>query len=901
MGKRTLLVPLGLQCEYRANPLGIMELHPRLGWKFESHERGCHQSAYQILVASDPTVLHEGVGDLWDTGKVLSDRMNHIPYDGLPLRDRQRCWWMVRVWDEADRPGLYSSVTWWEVGLLELQSWQSQWISLPRQPDSIDLPVPTPPCPMLRTEFILSAPVARARLYVTAKGVYEMRLNGQRVGTDLLAPGWTDYHLRLLYQTYDVTDMLHTGANAIGAILGDGWYSGYIGPYGKRDHYGDHPELLVQLHIELATGESIAINSDGRWCGTTGYILGADLLHGEHQDGRLVQSGWDSPGFADSTWQRVTTIPLQSTTDAPVIVADSGPPIQILSELTPVSITAKTEGVHLIDFGQNLVGWLRLRLRGQSGDDVTLRFAEMLDEWGNLYQTNLRTATQCDTYRLHGQGEEIFEPHFTFHGFRFVEVVGIPGTMDPADVIACVIGSALPSTGELTCSSAMLNRLQQNILWSQKGNFISVPTDCPQRDERLGWLGDAQIFARTAMYNNDVAAFYTRWLDTVADAQFLNGAFSDVAPRVIVMSEGAPGWGDAGIILPWTLYQQYGDVRIIERHWQGMTRWMDHISEANPTGIWNYRRNTDYGDWLNMNDETPKDLLATAFYANSAQLMMLMARILGRVQEAEHYKILWENIKDAFVTTFVTPDGRLTGDTQTGYALALQIDLLPTELRKQAAQHLIANIKRRSDHLSTGFLGVRYLLPALTEIGATDVAYQLLLNETYPSWGYSILHGATTIWERWDGWTKERGFQDPAMNSFNHYSLGSVGEWLYRYVAGIDLDPDEPDAAGYKHILLRPHPNRRIGWVKTTFASISGTIHFSWSWQDSQFQVEVNIPANTTARLWLPTTDPKTVREGMRSLDEVEGIVVEQLAPNLIYLHLASGEYHFTTHLSHFD
>ena len=440
-----------------------------------------------------------------------------------------------------------------------------------------------------------------------------------------------------------------------------------------------------------------------------------------------------------------------------------------------------------------MVGWVRLKVEGEAGTEVTLRHAEALNPDGTVYTTNLRSARQADTYILKGEGEEVYEPRFTFHGFRYVEVTGYPGEPPLGAITGRVVHSATPPAGSFECSSPMVNKLQENIVWGQRGNFLSVPTDCPQRDERLGWTGDAQVFVRTAAFNMDVAAFFEKWMVDVQDAQSPEGAFPDVAPLLrgsglIDLRWGAPAWGDAGVIVPWTIYRTYDDTRIVERHYSAMARWMEYLYEANPDLIRKNRMGNNYGDWLSpKGDLTPKDLLATAYWAYDAKLMAEMAGATGRSDDAREYRDLNENIRAAFEETYVSPDGRIKGDTQTGYLLALHMDLLPEELRSAAAEHLVRTIEREDWHLTTGFAGVGYLCPVLTEAGYTDVAYRLLENETYPSWGYTVKNGATTIWERWDGWTEENGFQSPNMNSFNHYSLGSVGEWLYRYVAGIDL------------------------------------------------------------------------------------------------------------------
>ncbi|HET8631741.1 MAG TPA: family 78 glycoside hydrolase catalytic domain, partial [Thermomicrobiales bacterium] len=816
-----------LRCEYLVNPLGLDVARPRLSWELTARRRGQRQTAYRVLVASDPATLAEDRGDLWDSGRVASDQSAHVVYDGPALASGQRAWWKVRAWDRDGVPADWSEPAWWEAGLLRPEDWAGQWIGLPLQdtppdeaaPDGLDGLVPSP---YLRRVVRLPGAPRRARLYATARGVYELRLNGERVGDAVLAPGWTDYDRRIQYQIYDVTDLLRPGDNALGAILGPGWYAGHVGFGHRCRHYGARPQLLLQLHVELDGGATLVVASDGAWRGATGPIRYSDLLMGEHYDARRDLPGWDEPGFDAADWRPVDAQPR----DAVPLVAERAEPVRVTEESPARAVTAPAPGVAIADLGQNITGWVRLRVRGEAGTRVQLRFGEVLNPDGTLYTANLRAARATDTYVLRGGGDEIWEPRFTFHGFRYVEVTGYPGALAPDALTGRVVGSDTPLAGAFSCSSELVNQLQRNIDWGQRGNFLSIPTDCPQRDERLGWLGDAQVFVRTACCNRDVAAFFTKWLDDVADAQSAAGAYPDVAPRLVDAADGAPAWADAGVIVPWTLWQHYGDTRIIERHWGAMTRWLDYLRRANPDLLWEARRNHDFGDWLSVEADTPKDVIATAYFAHDARLMAQMARAIGRDAEAADYADLAARIAAAFNAAYVTADGRVKGETQTAYALALHFGLLPPNLRPLAAGHLVADIERRGRRLSTGFVGVGYLCPTLTAAGHLDVAYRLLLNEEFPSWGYSIRHGATTIWERWDGWTAERGFQDPGMNSFNHYALGAVGAWLYRAVAGIDTDPERP---GYRHIVFHPRPGGGLTYARAELRSPYGPITSHWT------------------------------------------------------------------------
>ena len=516
----------------------------------------------------------------------------------------------------------------------------------------------------------------------------------------------------------------------------------------------------------------------------------------------------------------------------------------------------------------------------------------MLNPDGSVYTTNLRGARATDQYTLRGDEKpEVFEPSFTFHGFRYVEVTGFPGKPGKGAITGVVISSATEPTGTFACSSPLVNQLQHNIVWGQRGNYLEVPTDCPQRDERLGWMGDAQIFVRTGCFNFDIAGFMTKWMRDVEDAQSPQGGFSDVSPRLVDPSDGAPAWGDAGIIVPWTIYQCYGDTQIVREHWDAMAKWLDYIRSANPDLIWRKRANNNFGDWLNVGNDTPRDVLGTAYFAYDASLMARMARAIGRDTEAQTYEQLFTDIRAAFNREFVSADGKIKGDTQTAYVLALRFNLLPENLRPIVANRLVGHIQERGNHLATGFVGVGYLTPTLTDTGHLDTAYTLLNNDTYPSWGYSIRQGATTIWERWDGYTDTKGFQDPGMNSFNHYSLGSVGEWLYADVAGIGLDPTAP---GYKHIVLRPRPGGGLTFARSAYDSMHGRIESAWKIDKGGFAYEVLVPANTNATVYVPAANVDAVREGNRPAAQSEGVRFLRMENGSAVYEVGSGRYHFT-------
>lgn len=893
------MIVTNLRCEYLDHPLGIDVMRPRLSWQIQTEQRGVRQSAYQLLIASTRETLARDATDIWDSGRVDSAQAVQVIYAGPDLISEQRYWWKVRVWDGDGNALPYSESSWWEMGILKSDEWQAQWISLPQtqQETAAEPNKNMLPSPYLRKAIKITQPLKQARLYVTARGLYEMHINGQRVGSALFTPGWTDYHKRIQYQTYDVTNQLHSGDNVLGAILGTGWYAGHIGWPGDNNTnfqlYGAEPQLLLQLQIIYGDETRETIVSDASWRGSTGAIQYSDILHGESYDARQELSDWHMPAYHMTGWNPVTVAAL----DDVLLVADHAEPIQVTEELHPQHIEPGEDGTFIIDLGQNMIGWERLRVQGPAGTRVQMRFGEKLNADGSLHTINLRSAQQTDVYYLKGSEQpEIFEPHFTFHGFRYIEVSGYPGELTPDAFTARVIHSNTPFLGEFNSSHPLINQLQKNINWGQRSNFLSIPTDCPQRDERLGWMGDAQIFIWTACYNAHVAAFFTKWMVDVVDAQADDGGFSDVSPRLVDLNNGAPAWGDAGIIIPWTLYHMYGDTRIIEQHYEAMQRWIAYIQQANPDLLWTQKLNNNYGDWLSIDADTPKEVLATAYFAYDAQLMAQMADIIGLIDDSQKYQHLFEEIKAAFIKAYVSADGKVEGETQTSYLLALYMNLLPDDLRPLAAQHLVADIERHDWHLTTGFVGIGYLCPVLSQTGYNDVAYRLVLNDTFPSWGYSIKHGATTIWERWDGWTEHNGFHEHTMNSFNHYSLGSVGQWLYQYAAGIDLDLKQLE---HPRCIIRPYPDSRLEYINASYPSIAGTIKSAWRLHDNRLTVNITIPANMTATVSLPAQQRSQIFEGDVQAETAPGIqwqgaeVIGHAQQTRQLFELTSGAYTF--------
>ena len=806
----------------------------------------------------------------------LCGRVMVTPQDGQPVATAIDPTWRC----SADAPAGWLSLDFddsgWEQAEASAKVGDSPWGEL-RSTGQHYLP----PSPYLRREFQVDQPVVRATAYVTALGLYELHLNGAKVGDEYFRPGWTDYRQRIPYQTYDVTEQLERGANAVGLILADGWYAGYVG-LGGRDRYGSHPRGLLQLVLDLADGSRQVIVSDGDWQAGYGPIREADLLMGEVYDARLEQAGWDQAGFAADGWSKVVA---ERPETAP-LGAYPGVPVRAIQELPAVSVTEPKPGVYVFDLGQNMVGWARLRTSAPAGTELTLRFAEMLNPDGTVYTTNLRGARCLDKYVCRSAGEEVWEPRFTFRGFRYVELTGLRAKPGLSTITGIVAHSDTPVTGRFACSNPMVNQLQHNIVWGQKGNFLEVPTDCPQRDERLGWMGDAQVFCGTAAFNLDVASFFTKWLVDVDDAQGENGAYPDVAPRVAA-GEGTAAWADAGVIVPLVMAIRYDDRRLLARHYPGMRRFIAYCQQHSKDLL---RPAKGYGDWLSIQADTPKDVIATAFFAYSASLTAEVAERLGKPQEAAEYRQLFEQVRQAFCRAYVDAEGRIKGHTQTCYVLALKMNLLPNELRAKAAEHLVADLESRGMRLSTGFVGTAYLLPTLTQVGRTDVAYQLLLSEKFPSWGFTIKHGATTIWERWDGWTPEHGFQNPGMNSFNHYAFGACGQWLYETVAGLAADPDQP---GYRHFLIAPQPGGGLTSAEAELHTIRGPAAVRWELTGGEIHLDVTVPANTTATVRVPTSQPATLQESGEPASEAAGVLGLTSEDGATVVAIGSGSYHF--------
>lgn len=769
------------------------------------------------------------------------------------------------------------------------------------RPESSGAGLAAKPGTHFRKEFTVPGGFKRATAYVTGLGLYELRINGQRVGEQLLAPEWTNYRKRIQYQTCDVTSCLRAGNNAAAALVGDGWYMGRLmGIAGNA--YGAYHRFLLQLEIELANGQIQTVVTDDSWrTSVDGPITQSGIYDGETFDARKGMAGWDTPGFDEVRWKPVRAVAVESVP----LVWQRNEPIQVIQEFKPRAMTEPRPGLYVFDLGQNMVGWCRLKVEGPAGTTVTIRHAEMLNDDGTIYTPNLRGAPQIDRYTMRGSGMEVYEPHFTYHGFRYVELTGLPGRPGADAVLGRVFQSAAPDAGTFECSSPLLNQLMHNVLWTQRANLMSSPTDCPQRDERFGWMGDIQAFSQTAIFNLNLAAFFTKWVQDIRDDQADDGRYPDFSPHPgnpNTGGSGTPAWGDAGTVVPWRTYQNYGDKRILGDHFESAKRWVDYIHRNNSNLVWTVGRGGNYNDWLNgdtliyegwpkKGGEVPPDVLATAFFAHSTEIVAKMAGVLKRTEEAQTYRRLFDRIKDVFNQRFVAADGRITGDTQAGYALALNFNLLPEAMRPSAVRHALAGIQRYGGHLSTGIQTSHRLMLELTRFGQHAEAFRLVNLRDFPSWGLMIDNGATTIWERWDGYVKGRGFQNPGMNSFNHWAFGAVGEWVWRHIAGINPDEAEP---GFKHFSIRPRGGDQLTWATGRYDSIRGLVASDWRIENGRLRLTASVPPNATATVYVPTREVAAVKEGDQPAAEAQGVRYLGLENGTAIYEVESGQYSFS-------
>lgn len=875
-----------LLTENKPNPIEVDEASPRFSWQLFATQRNTMQTAYAIQVWESGNKKNT----VWNSGKIMSDQSVYVPYAGKALQSGKKYNWAVQVWDNHVALPANSEAGSFQMALLQNTDWKAKWIEPGYTEDSV-----LRPSPLFRKQFATNKKIVSATAYITAHGLYEAQINGKRISDAYFTPGWTAYQKRLQYQAYDVTALLQKGANAIGVTLGSGWYRGVIGFSNNRNVYGKDISLLFQLTITYSDGSTEQVVSDDSWKSSTGAIRYSEIYNGETIDAREEKNGWALPGYDDSKWSGVKT----ATHPMNVLVATYNEPIRRKEVFQAKRIITTPSGEKVIDFGQNLVGWVTLKVKGNAGDKIVVSHAEVLDKTGNFYITNLRAAKAQDTYILKGGETETFEPHFTWHGFQYIKLEGYPGELKPENFTAVALYSDMPTTGTFSSSHPLVNQLQHNIEWGQKGNFLDVPTDCPQRDERLGWTGDAQAFSRTAAFNMNVHNFFAKWLKDVEADQLPTGSVPFVVPNVLGSgATGSAGWADAATIIPWNVYLAYGDKKVLENQYNSMKAWVGYMTNNSMDHLWN--KGFHFGDWLfyrphDDNDGksavTDKYLIAQCFYAHSTQLLINSARVLGKTAEVTIYEALLKNVKEAFAKEYLTATGRLVSSTQTAYVLALNFDMLPEALRAQAAERLATNVKDYGNHLTTGFLGTPYLCHVLTRFGYVDLAYKLLLQETYPSWLYPVKMGATTIWERWDGIKPDGTFQVPSMNSYNHYAYGAIGDWMYRVMVGLDT---YEDGTGYKHSKIQPHIGGGFTNAAASLQTYYGKLSNSWKVSGDQLMMEIEVPANTTATVFVPAKNANDITESGIAISQSKDIKLIETKEGSVKLSLGSGKYQFT-------
>lgn len=890
-----------LRCEHRESPIGIDTPRPRFTWQMRSDIRGDAQTAYQILVASRGELLDADRGDVWDSGKVASSQSVLVEYDGEALRSSGQYFWKVRVWDRRGRASAWSEPAQFTMGLLRQEDWHARWIyakpdneALQSHPAIMQWPAIVwakhPPAYMRRT-FRREQPVARAVLHAAARGLYELRLNGERIGDAQLAPEWTSYHKRVQYQSYDVTEQVRQGQNVLAVILAEGWYAGDVPPYAKNATWGEHPQLLLQLELVGADASVQVIASDDTWrWSINGPIRMSAIYWGELYDARMKLDGWDQPGFDDGDWRKVA---VEETLGDAVICAQPNEPIRAMDEVKPVSVVERKPGVHIVDFGRNLVGWVRLSGRWPRDTEIRIDYAEALTLDGDLDLRTLRDAApQHTTYIARGSEAETHESHFTYHGFRYVRISGLPTPPDESTLTAIAVHGSSPVVGQIETSDADVNRLAQIVQWGFEGNLRSVVLDCSQRYERLGWLGDGSIVSQSMIFNMDMAAFYTKWMRDITDDQNEAGGFPDfspIHPHSPPRYWFSPGWGNGALLIAWNQYVNYGDRRFLEVHYPAFRRYVDAIPEVYGLRIIHKARGNGWGDWLAIR-RASYAVFATAQLTYSTTLAARMARVLGHEDDAKRYEAQAQRMREAFNRELVCEDGVVGSGTQSDYALALQFDMLPENRRAQAISHLLRQVEAAKNHVTTGIHTSHHLLAVLTEAGHKDVAYRVLLNAEAPGWMYMVASDATTMWESWNAFSQETGARAGGGNSLNHPALGAVNEWLWRSMVGLNPDPNAP---GYEHVVIRPRPGGGLTFARGTYRSIRGPIACGWERESDVLVVHVSLPVGSRATVWVPAEEVARVQESGVPATQAAGVQFVGMESGSAVFAVESGTYQF--------
>jgi alpha-L-rhamnosidase len=867
------LAPARLRCEYLVNPLGIDVPRPRLSWELVSDRRADRQTAYQLLAAGSEAALAADRGDLWDTGRVASDQSLHLVYAGRSVSSGERVHWKVRVWDASGRPSAWSAPAWWEMGLLAAEDWQAQWVGTPG-------PAGTGSAPLFRRTFSVTRRVRAARASICGLGYYELYLNGEKVGDHVLDPAFTRYDRRALYVTHDVTGQLRPGRNAVGVMLGNGWFNSYL-----EDAWGfakapwrASPRFILRIRVDYADGTSETVVSDDAWMTAPGPVVRDAVRGGESYDARRERDHWAEPDGDESGWVPATVV----EPPAGVLRAQSLPPIRVVETLTPVQRSEPQPGVFVFDMGRNLAGWARLAVSGPAGASVTMRYGERLGADGTVDQTGIAgyvhgAGFQTDVYVLKGSGTETWEPRFSYHGFQYVEVRGYPGEPAPDAVLGRVVRTAFEPAGSFECSNDLLNAIQRCTLRTYAANFHGYPTDCPQR-EKNGWTGDGHLAAEQAMLNVDNFAAYTKWMDDFRDEQRESGELPGIVPTSGwgYRRGNGPAWDSAYLLVPWYLYVYAGDTRLFAEHLDRWIRYVDYLTSRADAGILSF----GLGDWAPANAETPVEITSTAYYFRAARIVAEAARVVGRTRDAERYAGLAERIRRSFRERFVNATtGQVGAGTQTALACALYQGLLEPAEERAVLERLVAAVRARRGHLDCGVLGTRFLLRALTDHGRADVAYTVATQRDFPSWGWWIAQGASTLWEDWKG-----------EGSRNHVYFADISGWLYEALAGIRADPAAP---GFKHLVIRPHVVGDLTWVKAETRSVRGTVASRWQREGDALTLEVSIPPSCTATVFLPGNDKRRVTEGGLPAAQAEGVSFVRREAGWLAYEVGSGRYSF--------
>ena len=894
---RDTLHPTYLRCEYLINPLGIDVINPRLSWYSSSKQRDQKQTAYRILVASSLQKLNADEGNLWDTGKISSDESINIKYEGKQLHSGERCFWKVKVWDNRGQQSRWSGPAMWSMGLLHKSDWKGYWIGLDSAVGTDNVKEDVLSARMLRKEFETRGKIKRATVYICGLGLFKLYLNGKKIGNQVLAPALSEYQKRTFYMTFDVTKDLVEGKNAVGVVLGNGRFFAPIDIHADTTVTYGFPKMIFQMNIKYTDGTEQSVVSDTSWRITAnGPIRSNNEYNGEIYDARKEMPGWDKVGFNDSKWMRAERVSDPSQELSAQMIA----PIKIMQTMKPKSMKEIRPGVYVYDMGQNMVGWVSLKVRAKRGTKITLRFAELLKPDGGLFTANLRTAKQTDVYIAKGGGLEEWQPSFTYHGFRYVELTGYPGKPDLNTITGKVVYDDVRTIGHFDCSSGIINKIYKAAYWGIRGNYRSIPTDCPQRDERMGWEGDRVMTSYSETFIFDNNALYSNWMTDIADCQKPSGSLPDLSPAYWPIYTDDVTWPSALIVIPDHLYRQFGNLRVIADHYAAMKKWLFYMRDKY---MKNYLMPRDsYGDWctpprdqdrVETRDSsriTPGDFIGSAYFYYDLKLMDKYARLLHKSADEEEFGSLAGKVRNAIDNAYLNKDGLYyANNTVTANAIALSVGIPPEKIRRSVFENLVyQTVHKYNDHTSCGSIGEQWLMRTLTDNGRPDLALRIAENTTYPSWGYMIKHGATTIWELWDGNTAP-----PHMNSHNHVQLiGDFVVWLYQDLAGIEAAPTNP---AFKHIIMKPYPVGNLRFVKASYLSMYGLIKSHWRRGQNKFYWDITIPANTSATIYIPADKEGDVTESGGVASRAKGVKFLRFEDGRSVYEVGSGNYSFVS------